>query len=106
MEPLLSDPTSTCSWLHPIVPYNKSNRSGDLYLQILEQYLRSDAFVRKLNRDAASAANNATSGEHTIAASNGLKSMSRSSILPRCSKHQAYSPQWRTYTFETTYSMP
>jgi Plavaka transposase len=59
------------------VPYNKSNRSGDIYSQILEHYLRGDAFaVRKLNRNAASTLKSATSCEPTIPVSHGLKFMS------------------------------
>jgi hypothetical protein len=59
------------------IPYNKSNRSGDIYTQILEHYLRSDAFaVRKLNRNAIGAINTAGSGETILPTVNGLKFVS------------------------------
>ena len=59
-------------------PYNKSNRSGDIYTQILEHYLRSDVFaVRKLNNDSQSGTNNAMSNSiPSIATSTGLKFIS------------------------------
>ena len=59
------------------IPYNKSNRSGDIYTQILEHYLRSDAFaVRKLNRDAHGTVNTTGSGETILPTVKGLKFVS------------------------------
>jgi hypothetical protein len=59
------------------IPYNKSNRSGDIYTQILEHYLRSDAFaVRKLNRNACGAVNTAKSGDTILPTVKGLKFLS------------------------------
>jgi hypothetical protein len=47
-------------------PYNKSNRSGDIYGQMIEYYLRSDAFaIRRLNI-AAKRGENAESGRDSI----------------------------------------
>jgi hypothetical protein len=48
------------------VPYNKSNRTGDIYAQMIENYLRSDVFaIRRLNI-AARRDENAGSSSGTI----------------------------------------
>ena len=60
------------------IPYNKSNRSGDIYTQILEHYLRSDAFaVRRLNRNAHGTVNTTGSGENNLPTVKGLKFVSK-----------------------------
>jgi len=59
------------------IPYNKSNRSGDIYMQILKHYLRSDAFaIWRLNHNAHGTANTTGSGETSLPTVKGLKFVS------------------------------
>jgi len=56
------------------IPYNKSNRSGDIYTQILEHYLRIDAFtVRRLNHNAHGTMDTTGSGVTNLPTVKGLK---------------------------------
>jgi len=59
------------------IPYNKSNRSGNFYTQILEHYLRSNAFtVRRLNHNAHGTVNTTGSGKTSLLTVKGLKFIS------------------------------
>jgi len=59
------------------IPYNKSNRSGDIYMQILEHYLCINAFaVQRLNRNAHGTVNTTGSGETNLPTVKGLKFVS------------------------------
>jgi len=59
------------------IPYNKSNRSGDIYMQILEHYLRSNAFyVWRLNHNTYGTVNTTGSGETSLPTVKGLKFVS------------------------------
>jgi len=59
------------------IPYDKSNRLGNIYTQILKHYLCSDAFVvRKLNRDAHSTVNTTGSSETNLPTIKSLKFLS------------------------------
>jgi hypothetical protein len=60
------------------IPYNKSHRSGDIYTQIPEHHLRSDAFaVRRVNRNAHGTVNTTVSGENNLPTVKGLKFISK-----------------------------
>jgi len=57
--------------------YNKSNRSGNFYMQILDNYLCSDAFaVRRLNHNTHGTMNTTGSGETGLPTVKGLKFVS------------------------------
>jgi len=59
------------------IPYNKSNRSGNFYMQILDHYLCSDAFaVRRLNHNTHGTMNTTGSGETGLPTVKGLKFVS------------------------------
>jgi len=59
------------------IPDKKSNRSGDIYTQILEHYLRSNLFtVRRLNHNAHCTVDTSGSGETNLPTVKGLKFIS------------------------------
>jgi len=59
------------------IPYNKSNRSGNFYTQILKHYLRSDAFaVWRLNHNAHGTVNTTGSGKTSLPTVKDLKFVS------------------------------
>jgi len=59
------------------IPYNKCNQSGNIYMQIFEHYLCSDAFaIRRLNHNAHGTVNTTGSGKTGLPTVQGLKSIS------------------------------
>jgi len=71
--------------------YNKSNRSGNFYTQILEHYLRSDTFaVRRLNHNAHGTVNTTGSGKTGLPTVKGLKFVSvQGSTTSKCNTFAA-----------------
>jgi hypothetical protein len=73
-------------------PYNKSNRSGNIYRQMIEYYQRSDAFaIRRLNITA-------TRGEH---AESGRDAIEDSLAGVKFTSEQSSSGQAKITTFAT-----